>query len=69
MANTKQNELFSVWKDPQGYGKDKWKVQFPKGILSFRTKKVASRIAAEFSKIAEISGIENAQILSQEIVQ
>ena len=63
------HELFSVWKDPQGYGKDKWKVQFPKGILSFRTKKVAARIAAEFSKVAAVSGVENAGVLAQEIKQ
>jgi len=64
-----KHELFSVWKDPQGYGKDKWKVQFPLGILSFRTKKVATTIATSFANVAAVSGVENASVLAQEIKQ
>jgi hypothetical protein len=38
-----KKELFSVWKEGRV-----WKVQFPKGILSFPTKKEAQRIADGF---------------------
>jgi hypothetical protein len=39
-----EHAVGNVWKDEFNY-KEPWKVQFPKGILGFRTKKQAKAIA------------------------
>ena len=48
-----KHELFSVWKEtPAVTPSTPWKVQFPKGILSFKTKKKATAVADEAKRIA-----------------
>jgi len=41
--------LYEVWKEKYG-SKTLWKVQFPKGIMTFKTKKEATRISEEMKK-------------------
>jgi hypothetical protein len=43
-----EHELYSVWKNDGFNPKTPWSVQFPKGILSFKTKKKALAIANAF---------------------
>ena len=42
------HELFSVWKNDGFNPKTPWSVQFPKGIMSFKTKKKATEVAEAF---------------------
>jgi hypothetical protein len=49
------HELYSVWKEvPAFVAKTPWKLQMPKGILSFRTKKLATATANECKRIAVV---------------
>lgn len=63
-----KHELFSVWKD--GFAtKTPWSVQFPKGILSFKTKKKATAVANEAKRIAGLSTPDAAaEFIQQEYV-
>ncbi len=45
-----KRELYEVWKELNG-SKVWWKVQFPKGIMTFRTRKTAMTVADSFKKI------------------
>jgi hypothetical protein len=64
-----KHELFSVWKNDGFNPKTPWSVQFPKGILSFKTKKKATAIAEEAKRIAATSGNANAEtLITQEYV-
>jgi hypothetical protein len=59
LESTKENnmthELFSVWKEiPAFVAKTPWKLQMPKGILSFKTKKRATAVATECKRIAAL---------------
>jgi hypothetical protein len=60
------HELFSVWKNDGFDPKTPWSVQFPKGILSFKTKKKANKVADgakrlydEQGRTAEYAGTES----------
>ena len=46
------HELYSVWKEvPAFVAKTPWKLQMPKGILSFATKRKATAVANECKRI------------------
>jgi hypothetical protein len=57
------HELFSVWKNDGFNPKTPWSVQFPKGILSYKTKKKATAVADEAKRIASTSGNDTAETL------
>lgn len=38
--------LYEVFEDPAPFAGKKWAVQFPKGIMTFRTKRTAVQVAA-----------------------
>ena len=47
-----KREIGEVWKEhPVFQHKTKWKVQMPKGVASFSTKKAATMYATEFKKV------------------
>ena len=48
-----KRDLYSVWKDEKCEVKYRWKVQMPKGILSFCSKKLAGAFANELKAIVE----------------
>ena len=57
------HELFSVWKEvPAFVAKTPWKLQMPKGILSFKTKKKATAVADQCKALAAT----NPETLTQE---
>lgn len=44
VAQPKKRELWEVWK----YGPHEWKVKFPKGVMTYRTKRAAERATQMF---------------------
>ena len=44
-----KRETYSVWKEFEGKT-PVWKVQMPKGILTFKTKRAAERVAEVYGK-------------------
>ena len=44
-------QLGEIWKDETSYGGMKWKVQFPKGIMSYKTKEMAKEVVKVFHLI------------------
>lgn len=65
-----KHELFSVWKEnPAFVAKTPWKLQMPKGILSYRTKRQATSVATECKRIAALIGNEQTEIIAQEFAQ
>jgi len=57
--NTIKRELWELWKEGQY-----WKVQFPKGIATFRTKTVALKFIEAFSIVRgnDLLGIADIEV-------
>ncbi|MCP4599242.1 MAG: hypothetical protein GY847_01675 [Proteobacteria bacterium] len=45
--NESGRALWTIWKE----GNRDWKVQFPKGIMTFKTKRTATKVANSFASL------------------
>ena len=61
VIKTVSKDLYSVWRVTEGC-KVRWYVQFPKGVLAFKTRKEAQHIAESNKEIKE--ALSNQKVLS-----